>query len=197
MDTILGVAISLFFMLDPIGNVPIFTGLVKDFTPARRRFIMIRESLIALLLMLIFMFFGKTILRALGIEQQALSMTGGVVLFLIGIKMSMASSGETVSSYNSENEPFVVPIAIPFIAGPGVLAMLMLLNAKGSLPVWSNLLAVFIAWLGSTIVLILGQSLMKLLGNKGMDAVQRLMGLALTAMAVQMFMTGFREFMRV
>lgn len=197
MDNIWAVAISLFFMLDPIGNVPVLTGFVKNFTPARRHFIMVRESLFALALMLLFLFFGKHILGAIGVEQQALSMTGGVVLFLIGLRMSMPQEGETTTSYSSENEPFVVPIAVPFIAGPGVLAMLMLLTAKGALPIWENLLAVLMAWAGSTIVLVVGQSLMKRLGNKGMDACQRLMGLVLTAMAVQMFMNGFREFMRM
>ena len=197
MDSILGVAISLFFMLDPIGNVPVLTGFVKDFTPVRKRFIMIRESLFALVLMLLFLFFGKHILGAIGVEQQALSMTGGVVLFLIGLRMSMPKEGEPSTAYSPENEPFIVPIAVPFIAGPGVLAMLMLLTAKGALPIWGNFIAVLTAWAGSTIVLVIGQSLMKHLGNKGMDACQRLMGLVLTAMAVQMFMNGFREFMRM
>ncbi len=197
METVLGVAISLFFMLDPIGNVPVITALVKNFTPGRQRAIIIRESIVALFLMLLFLFFGKNIIAAIGVEQQALSMTGGVVLFLIGIRMSFSSSDESISGYDSETEPFIVPIAIPFIAGPGVLAMLMLMMAKGVLTIWENLLALFIAWLATVVILVVGQILMKFLGPKGMDACQRLMGLALTAMAVQMFMNGFREFMRL
>ena len=195
METILGVAISLLFMLDPIGNIPVVIALTRDLTRSRQRWIIIRESLFALALMLIFLFFGKDILRAIGVQTQALSMTGGVVLFLIGLQMSFPHSQEAMQ-LASDKEPFVVPIAIPFIAGPGVLAMLMLMNAKANLSIYGNIAALFIAWFVSTIVLLIGQLMMKFLGNKGMDAVQRLMGLTLTAMAVQMFMHGFKEFMR-
>ncbi len=190
---IIGVAVSLYFMLDPIGNIPIVTGLIKDYTPKRQRLIIVRESLFALGLTVIFLFFGKHILLAMGVQQEAMSMTGGVILFLIGIKMSMTSA-EVAGENLADKEPFVVPIAIPFIAGPGVLAMVMVMGSEVE-ALSASLAALALAWLGSTVTLLVGQLLMKFLGSRAMEAIQKLMGLALTAMAVQMFMSGFRTFM--
>lgn len=190
---ILGMAVSLFFMLDPIGNLPLIFGIIKDCTPKRQRMIILRESLFALVLMVAFLFFGKHILNALGIEQQAMSMTGGVILFLIGIKMSMSSPSKNDDTLE-EKEPLVVPIAIPFIAGPGVLAMVMLMG-NNVMTLSEAILALISAWTASTLLLLAGQFVIKLLGNRAMEAIQRLMGLALTAMAVQMFMTGLKMFL--
>ncbi len=195
METILGTAISLFFMLDPIGNIPLILALIGNHTRSRQRWIILRESVVALLLMFVFLFFGRHILSAIGVQQQALSMTGGVVLFLIGLRMSLVHNEKDSEQPEEREDPFVVPIAIPFIAGPGVLAMVMLMTAKANMTVWGNLAALIIAWLASTLTLLIGQIMIKFLGKKGMDALQRLMGLTLTAMAVQMFMTGFKEFM--
>lgn len=193
MKTIWGLAISLFFMLDPVGNIPVIISLTKDMTRSRQRVIIIRESLIALGIMFLFLFFGRNLLDSIGVEQQALSMAGGAVLFLIGLRMSFSSEDEVIVS--SEKEPLVVPIAVPFIAGPGVLAMIMLMAAQHSGTPLINSAALVLAWIGSTIILLIGQLLLKFLGNRGMEAMQKLMGLVLTAMAVQMFMTGFKLFM--
>ena len=190
---IFGMAVQLFFMFDPVGNIPVVTGLIKDYTPKRQRMIIVRESLFALGVTVLFMVFGEHIMKALDIRQESMGMTGGVILFLIGLKMSMGS-GSVADEADGDREPFVVPIAVPFIAGPGIMAMVMVMGGDPA-RLSGSIVALFAAWLASTVVLLLGQFLVKFLGGRAMEAIQKLMGLALTAMAVNMFMAGFKSFM--
>ena len=192
---IVGMIVSIFCMFDPVGNIPIVMPLVKDCTPKRQKIVILRECSIALCVILLFLFLGKHILNGLGIEQEALAMTGGVILFLIGLDMSMSNKKpEDEVTTNDDNEPFIVPIAIPLIAGPGVLSMIMVMSTEAK-SVWHVIIALLVAWTVNVIILLFGQFVAKYLGHRAMEALQRLMGLALTAISVQMFMNGFRIFM--
>lgn len=192
MESLISLMITIFMVLDPLGNIPIINSMLSSFKAAQRKKIIIRESIFALIFMLIFLFFGSSILKLIGVEQESMSMAGGVVLFLIGLSMTFPSEGKGIDS--SDKEPFLVPLAIPLIAGPGVLSMLMLVRHKNGLT--DSIIAVLGAWSASLIILLLSSIITKVLGSRGTEACKRLMGLVLTAMAVNMFMTGLRAFMK-
>ncbi|MCQ2736152.1 MAG: MarC family protein [bacterium] len=192
---IVGMAIQLYFMMDPLGNIPLVVALIRNYPPKKQRMIILRESLFAFGVSLLFMLFGTQIMSAIDVQEESMKMTGGVILFIIGLKMSMESpSGQEEEA--AQTEPFLVPIAVPFIAGPGVMAMVTVLGAEGkNTTITGAVLALVIAWVAGTLTLLLGQYISKFLGSKAMEAIQKLMGLALTAMAVNMFMVGFKSFM--
>ena len=193
--TAFSAAILLFFVMDPIGNIPLFLAALRPVDPARRLLVVGRELLIAYGLLVGFLYAGRPLLAVLGISEPALTMAGGIVLFLIAIKMvfptAHGSLGEAV-----EGEPFVVPLAIPYIAGPSALATVLLMTSRdpGRHTEW--LLAVSLAWLASAAILLLGAKLSRFLGDKGITAIERLMGMVLVASAVQMFLDGAATVMR-
>lgn len=192
---IVGMAIQLYFMMDPLGNIPLVVAMIRNYPPKKQRMIILRESLFAFVVSLLFMLFGTQIMSAIDVQEESMKMTGGVILFIIGLKMSMESpSGQEEEA--AQTEPFLVPIAVPFIAGPGLMAMVTVLGAEGkNTTITGAVLALVIAWVAGTLTLLLGQYISKFLGSKAMEAIQKLMGLALTAMAVNMFMVGFKSFM--
>lgn len=186
-------AITLFLVMDPIGNVPVFLSILDHVSSKRHFNIILRETLIALLVLLIFLFAGKKILQMLSISPAALSIAGGIVLFLIAIKMvfPIEQKGETIVA----REPFIVPLAIPLIAGPSSMAVVMLLASNQAAHIWSYALpGVLIAWFASTLILLASTPLSKLFGDRGLAALERLMGLILTTLAVQMLLSGIGEY---
>jgi multiple antibiotic resistance protein len=193
--TAFSAAILLFFVMDPIGNIPLFLAALRPVDPARRLWVVGRELLIAYGLLVGFLYAGRPLLSVLGISEPALTMAGGIVLFLIAIKMvfpaAHGSLGEPV-----DGEPFVVPLAIPYIAGPSALATVLLMTSRdpGRQAEW--LMAVSLAWLASAVILLLGAKLSSFLGEKGITAIERLMGMVLVASAVQMFLDGAAHVMR-
>ena len=191
----ISVMTTIFLVLDPIGNVPLISSMLAKYDNKIRNRIILRESIFALILMLILFFFGNTILRVIDVGKDSISMAGGVVLFLIGLSMSFPSRHSALSGdIEIDKEPFLVPLATPLIAGPGVLSVILLLRSK--INGIDGFIAIIGAWVLSLIILLLGGYITKLLGSRGTEDMQRLMGLVLTAMAVDMFMTGFRNFMR-
>ncbi len=191
--TTLSAAVLLFLVLDPVGNMPVFLSLLSGFEPRRARLVVVRELLIALGGLIVFLFFGRDILEVLQITEPALSIAGGIILFLIALKMIFADASEIFSS-SPDGEPFIVPLAIPLVAGPSAMATVLLLMARqpGKWPNW--LLALFCAWLASGIILYFASSFERILGRRGTLAVQRLSGMLLTTVAVQMFLTGVQQF---
>ena len=193
--TTFSAAILLFFVMDPIGNIPLFLAALKPVDPARRVWVVGRELLIAYGLLVGFLYAGRPVLSVLGISEPALTMAGGIVLFLIAIRMvfpaTHGSLGEPV-----DGEPFVVPLAIPYIAGPSALATVLLMTSRdpGRHTEW--LMAVSLAWLASAAILLCGATLSSFLGEKGITAIERLMGMVLVASAVQMFLDGAAHVMR-
>jgi len=193
--TAFSAAILLFFVMDPIGNIPLFLAALRPVDPARRLWVVGRELLIAYGLLAGFLYAGRPLLAVLGISEPALTMAGGIVLFLIAIKMvfpaAHGSLGEEV-----DGEPFVVPLAIPYIAGPSALATVLLMTSRDPSRHAEWLLAVSLAWLASAAILLLGAKLSSFLGEKGITAIERLMGMVLVASAVQMFLDGAAKVMR-
>jgi len=189
-------AITLFLVLDPLGNIPVFLSVLGNVEPERRRKIIIREMVIALGILAAFLLFGKFILRGMHISQPALSIGGGIVLFLIAIRMIFPRrSGESGSDTgDSEDEPLIVPLAIPLVAGPSAMAMLILLATQYPDRTGEWMIALVAAWFASALVLTSADLLRRALGRRGLAALERLMGMILTTMAVQMLLSGIELF---
>lgn len=182
-------AILFFFVISPLGIVPAMLAALKTVDPSRHRKIIVRECLIALGILLTFMFFGQGLLNMLSISIPAMTAAGGVMLMLIALRLIFPTQEKNMR-VEIEDEPFVVPIAIPYIAGPSILAteLLMIAQEPERWPVWLG--AILIAWVATLIILILGSDLRKLLGDRGLMAMERLMGMILVLIATQMLLTG-------
>lgn len=185
----LSAGILLFLIMDPLGNIPLFLSLLKNVAPERRRLVLIRELLIALVVLFAFLFGGKYLLSALQLKPESVSIAGGIVLFLIGIRMIFPSR-DGIFGGDVEAEPFIVPMAIPAVAGPSTMAAVMLLanSNPGRTVDWS--IALFLAWLATSILLISSTYLYRWLGASVLVALERLMGMLLVALSVQMFLDG-------
>ncbi|CAN5331758.1 YhgN family NAAT transporter [soil metagenome] len=194
--TTISAALLLFLILDPLGNIPVFLGLLEPLPAKRRRIVLLRELLIALFVLFAFLWGGRTVLDAMHLRQESVSIAGGIVLFLIGLKMIFPSP-EGMFGDAGEGEPFIVPMAIPLIAGPSGMASVMLLGSQnpGRMGDWS--LALFLAWLGTAAILLSATYLYKALGKPVLVAIERLMGMLLVAVSVQMLMDGVVAWLRV
>lgn len=194
MDT-LSAALLLFLVMDPIGNVPVFLSLLKTVDPARRRLVLARELLIALIVLFGFLFGGQYILAALHLKAESVSITGGIILFLIGLRMVFPRP-EGLFGEAEEGEPFIVPMAIPLIAGPSTMATLLLLgrDEPGRAVEWS--IALLIAWLATAMILFGSTALYRLLGPRVLSALEKLMGMLIIALAVQMTLDGVAGYLR-
>ncbi|MEJ7745672.1 MAG: YhgN family NAAT transporter [Luteimonas sp.] len=194
--TIAAAALLLFLILDPLGNVPVVLSLLRPLTPARQRLVMARELLIALVVLLLFLWFGQYALEAMHLRQESVSIAGGIVLFLIGIRMIFPTA-EGVMGELPGGEPFIVPVAIPMIAGPSGMAAVMLMGSQepDRMVEWS--LALVIAWLATALILMSATLLYKWLGQRVLTAVERLMGMLLVALSVQMFLDGLTAYLRI
>lgn len=187
--TLASAFVLLFLVIDPFGNVPFFVATLKDVDPARRNRVVIRELLIAYAVMVAFLFAGQPLLAILGISEPALTIAGGVLLFLIALRMVFPTRGQS-STEQVEGEPFVVPLAIPYIAGPSLLAAELLLMSRepSRWPLW--LLAISLAWAVTALIVAAGSQVTARLGVRGLIAIERLMGMILVAVSIQMFLTG-------
>lgn len=187
--TLASAIVLLILIIDPFGNVPFFVSALKDVAPERRRIVVIRELLIAYVVMVAFLFAGQPLLRVLGISGPALTIAGGVILFLIALRMVFPIRGQTMQE-EVQGEPLIVPLAIPYIAGPSVLAVEILLmsDEPGKWPIW--LIAITVAWAATAVVVFFGSQVAERLGPRGLIAIERLMGMVLVAIAIQMFLTG-------
>jgi multiple antibiotic resistance protein len=190
--TTLSAAILLFLIMDPLGNIPIFLSVLKDLTPRRRAWVLAREMLIALAVLFLFLFAGRGILDALHLRQESMSIGGGIVLFLIGVRMIFPPS-DGVFGELPDGEPFIVPLAIPSVAGPSTMAALMLLaqDHPNRTVDWS--IALIGAWLATSGILFSATTLYRLVGKSVLIAFERLMGMLLIAISVQMILDGVKE----
>jgi multiple antibiotic resistance protein len=188
---ILSAVITLFLVMDPLGNVPLFLSVLKTVPPQRRRLVLVREILIAYAVLIVFLLIGSSLLRFLGLRPEAVSIAGGIVLFLIALRMIFPDRGP-VSGETIEGEPFVVPLAIPLVAGPSALATLLLLQSAPGATTQALMIAVTLAWGFSAVILLSSTSLYRVLGERGLIAMERLMGMLLVMVAVQMLLNGIR-----
>ncbi|MGH8113571.1 MAG: YhgN family NAAT transporter [Rhodanobacteraceae bacterium] len=193
--TVLSAGIMLFLVLDPLGNVPFFLSILKEVAPKRRRWVMTRELLIALGVLVAFLLGGRELLSIMQLRQEAISIAGGIVLFLIAIKMVFPPRDGGIFGPAGQGEPFIVPLAIPGIAGPSALAAVLLLTSTqpGREVEWG--LALFVAWLATAVILMSSTWLFKLLGESVLTALERVMGMLLIALSVQMFLGGLEAYL--
>jgi len=185
--------VLLLLVTDPFGNVPLVNAMLSGVPAPRRRLVILRECTIAFALLITFMLFGHKFLEVMHLSQTSLSIAGGVILFMIAIRMVFPGTGGALAG-EPQGEPFIVPLAIPFIAGPSALATVMLMASRepAKLGMWALAITVTMALV--SVILLLGERLQRLMGERLMQAIERLMGLILTAMAVEMLLGGIREF---
>jgi multiple antibiotic resistance protein len=191
---ILSTTILLLTIMDPLGNVPNFIAGVRGVPEARRVRVIARELFFALGIMLFFLFCGQRLLQVLQLKQEALFIGGGVMLFLIAIRMIFPSA-EHESSI-PVTEPFIVPLATPLIAGPSVLATLLVLVSTQPGALWQCIVALLSAWAITAVVLLFAPFIARVLKEKGAIAVERLMGMLLVMIAVQMFLNGLDAYLK-
>ena len=187
-------AITLLLIMDPLGNIPPFMSALKKVEAERRRKVLLREILIAYGVLLTFLFAGKYILRLLSLQQETIAIAGGIVLFLIALRMVFPR--EEPARDTLRGEPLIVPLAIPLIAGPSTLAMLLLLQQSSPNSTLQLFLALTLAWLVTAVILLSSTILFRLLKERGLIAIERLMGMVLVMLAVQMFINGVARFIK-
>ncbi len=194
--TVFSAAMLLFLVMDPFGNIPLFMSALQDVDSERHTRIIIRELFIALAVLVLFLFTGRYILDVFHISEPALAAAGGTVLLLIAIKMIFPGQrGLAVDAI--EGEPFIVPLAVPYVAGPSAMATVLLIMSSepARWPEW--LAAVAIAWLVSGLLISMSGLLARLLGQRVLIAIERLMGMLLVAIAIQLLMTGIARFIEM
>ena len=194
---ILSNTILFILLMDPFGNLPLFISILRDTTSGRYRRIVLRECIIALCLMILALFAGRTFMDILGLSTGILRLSGGLILLIMGIKMVFSTIAPDHSAAGMEmngKEPCIVPLAIPLICGPGTLALLMgFLHSSPEATAPNVLASVVLAWAGQGLILLFGKKIAALLGNKLLDALESLMGLLLATIAIGMLVAGIHE----
>lgn len=188
-------AVTLLLIMDPLGNIPVFMSVLHQLDPQRRHRVLIRELLISLAVLLVFLFLGQYLLQVLNLQQEAISIAGGIVLFLIALRMIFPPEGGIMGDL-PEGEPFIVPLAVPLLAGPSTMATLLLMvrSEPGRLGDW--LIALTVAWAITAAILLASTFIYRLLKQRGLIAMERLTGMLLVAVAVQMLLSGVADYMR-
>ena len=186
------IALALFLLMDPVGNIPFYISFLKGIPPRRQRIIIIREMLIALFIIILFSFVGEALMEFLHISLDTIQIAGGIILFLLCLKMIFPSADDAHETHSQATEPFIVPLAVPLVAGPSVLALVMIYSQQQSSSMMIG--AICIAWVVSLLILLTCEWIKKVLGAPGITAMERLMGLILLLIAIQMFMSGISSF---
>ncbi len=194
--TVLSAALLLFLILDPLGNIPVFLSVLKPLPPKRQRVVLVRELLIALGVLMGFLWAGKYALDLMHLRQESVAIAGGIVLFLIGIRMIFPRP-EGLLGELPGGEPFIVPLAIPLVAGPSGMAAVMLMGSNEPTRLWDWSLALMIAWGATAVILFSATMLYKWLGRSALTALERLMGMLLVAISVQMFLDGIAAYLKL
>jgi len=185
-------ATVLLFVMDPFGNAPLVLKLLENVDPARRRWVIARELLIALAVLMTFLFAGQAILDFLGLQRESVTIAGGIVLGIIGLRLIFPRP-EGVMGHQAAGEPFLVPLAIPLIAGPSAMATVILMARNAPDQMGRTALAIVLAWGITAAVLLAAPTLFRLLRERGLQAVARLMGMLLIMIAVQMVLNGLES----
>lgn len=194
-NDIAGAALMLFLVMDPVGNAPIFNAILSRLEKGQRNRVLLRELAIALLVMLGFLFAGNSVLGFLGLSQPSLNIAGGVLLFIISLRMIFPGS-KIIDESEQGEAPFIVPLAVPLIAGPSTIAVLLLLSSSQpeQLNAWCT--ALVIAWCATAAILLLSRLLLEAIGSRAARALERLMGMILNIIATQMLLDGIEGFVR-
>jgi MarC family membrane protein len=188
--------VILLLVMDPVGNIPLFVSLLQHLDPARRRLVILREIAIAFALLLFFVFFGRAILDLLGLSDSSLNIAGGVILFLIALRLIFKHPEGVFGGDSAESEPFIVPLAIPSIAGPSAIATVVLVVSRAPERTAEWVAALALASAITLGLLLAAERIARAVGRRGLAALDRLMGLILTAIAVEMLLKGVESFVR-
>ncbi len=193
--TIFSATLTLFLVMDSLGNIPLFISVLRNVDDRRRGAVIVREMFIALGVLTLFLFFGRFLLNGLQISEESLSMGGGVVLFLIALKMIFPTAENSMATGVPHGDPVVVPLAVPLIAGPSSIATVMLIATQhpDRMPVW--FLALFLAWSASCLILVSADRLRRRLGTSFLTAIERLMGMILVTLSFEMLISGLSRFL--
>jgi len=191
---IVSAATLLFLVMDPLGNIPVFLSVLDDVEPERRTRVLIRELLLALVVLVAFLYAGQVMLGFLGLSEHSIRIAGGIILFLIALKMVFPVARSAHATDEIQGEPLLVPLAIPMVAGPSAMAVVMLLATNDPSRMTEWLLALLAAWFITSVILISATSLKRYLGQRGLIAIERLMGMLLIAISVQMLLEGISAY---
>ena len=189
----LSAVILLLLVLDPLGSLPVFIPIMRDVPPERRTRVAVREVLIAFAVLLAFMFFGDAFLRVMRLSERSLEVAGGVILLMVAIRMIFSHEGGVYGTREGK-EPFIFPLAVPLLAGPSAMATVLLLASRqpDRMLSWVGALACAMAVSGA--VLLACERIRRLLGDSVVSALEKLMGLVLTAIAVEMILAGLKQY---
>jgi multiple antibiotic resistance protein len=191
--SIFSLAVILFLIMDPVGNISSYLFMVQDIPRQKERWIITRELMIALAAMIVFSLIGEYLFTLLQIDQRGIHLASGLILFLIAIKILFPTT-DSPRALIQKGEPFISPLAIPLIAGPSLLATIMLFSDMVD-HYYQMLLAILYAWIASFLVLYNAHRIQKILGVNGLMAIERLMGLILVLIAIQRFLEGVKLFL--
>jgi MarC family membrane protein len=193
MGTLFAITLTLFFVIDALGNIPVYLHLLNQYEKKKQWKIAIRELIFALAIMILFNYVGQGLLRLLDIRPATVQLAGGIVLFLIAIRLIFQHEEERIKW--KDQEPFIVPLATPIIAGPSVLSIIMIFGSEfPNSPMMLS--AILLAWFLSSIIFLCAKPIFRLVKEKGLDACQRLMGLIVALIAVQLFLQGISKALR-
>jgi MarC family membrane protein len=190
----LSALVLLLLVLDPFGSLPIFISVMRNVAPERRRRVALRESAIAFGVLLLFMVSGQAFLSLMHLSERSLEVAGGVILLIISIKMIFASGGELYPSEGETREPLVFPLAVPLLAGPSAMATVLLLASRQPERLWHWIAALTVAMAVSAVVLLGADRIRRWIGSSMVHAIEKLMGLVLTAIAVEMILAGLKRY---
>lgn len=193
--SILQLAMIFFIVTNPIGNSPTIIALIKDHSIREQQKILFRESIFSMLLAIFFLFVGETFLKCLSIQGYALRISGGILLFIVALKM-IFSARSAKDTEKPAQAPFIVPIATPLLSGAGLLTMIMLYSKQEANDL-KIMLAILLAWIGVTGILVLAPYLQIILGKRGLSALEQLMGMLLAMIAIEMIVRGSSLFLTV
>lgn len=187
-------AVLLFLVIDPLGNIPLFSAVLNPYDVQKRRRIIVRETVFSFLILAVFLFIGERFLQLMHLSQWALQIGGAVVLFIIAIRMIFPHADGVMGAGTMDSEPFIVPLSIPGMAGPSSMATVMLLSAQAPHGVLTVLGALSVVMVATGVILYFADGVQQKLGDRFTIAMERLMGMILVAVSVQMLLTGIHDY---
>lgn len=192
--TFLSALILLLLVLDPLGSLPIFIPIMRDVPKPRRVRVALREVGLAFCVLMAFMFFGESFLRVMHLSERSLEVAGGVILLMVAIRMIFSSHGESVYGTAPGREPFIFPLAVPLLAGPSAMATVLLLASRQPERIGEWIGALAVAMVVSGVLLLSAERIRRWVGDSVVSALEKLMGLVLTAIAVEMILAGLKRY---
>lgn len=192
--TFVSALVLLLLVLDPLGGLPIYISVLRTVAPERRTLVALRETAIAFAALALFMVAGQAFLSLMRLSERSLEVAGGVILLIIAVRMVFASGAEVYASGTEGREPFIFPLAVPLLAGPSAMATVLLLASRQPESLWSWMGALTVAMVISGVVLLAADRIRRVLGSSMVAAIEKLMGLVLTAIAIEMILAGLKQY---